>query len=85
MGTGMMVFVQIGESGEAVGSNLFGLAATVHLCIDRQGAATHRDNLALKSDDVTRENRELEVDTMEHKKDRVLCINILCNSKIRAL
>ena len=81
----MVVFVQVGERGEAVGGDLLGLAAAVHLRVDRQSAATHGDDLTLESDDVARENRKLEVDAVEHKKDGVFGINILRYSEIGAL
>ena len=80
----MVVFVQIGESGETVGSDFLRFAAAVHLRVDGQGAASHRDDLALESNDVARENRELEVDAMEHQKDGVLRVNILRHSEIGA-
>lgn len=85
MRLGMVVLVQIREGGEAIGGNLFGLTATVHLGVDRQGAAPHRDDLALEGDDVARENRELEVDAMQHKQNGVFRINILRHSEIRTL
>ena len=78
----MVVFVQIGKGGEAVGSNFFGLAAAVHFCVDRQSASTDIHDLALESDDVARENRKLEIDAMEDKKDSVFRVNILRHSEI---
>ena len=78
----MVVFVEIREGGEAVGGDFFGLAAAVHFRVNRQSAATHGDDLALEGDNVARENRELEVDAVEHQKDGVLCINILSHSEI---
>ena len=78
----MVVFVQIREGGEAVGGDFFGLPAAVHFCVDGQGAAPGGDYLALIGDDVARENRELEVDAVEHQKDGVLRVNILRYSKI---
>ena len=82
---GMVVFVQVGEGGKAVGGDFLGFAAAVHFCIHSQGAATYGDDLALESDDVTSENRELEVDAMEHQQDGILCVNILRHSEIRTL
>ena len=83
MGLGVVVFIKIGESGEAVGGDFFGLAAAVHFCVNRQGAAPGGDYLALESDNVTCENRELEIDAMEDKKDSVFRVNILRHSEIR--
>ena len=82
MWLGMVILVQIGESGEAVGGDFFGLTAAIHFCVDRQSAATHRDDFALEGNDVARENRELEIDAMEHQQDGVLCVNILRHSEI---
>lgn len=82
MGLGMVVLVKIGESGEAVSGDFFGFAAAVHFCVNRQGAAACGDYLALEGDNVARENRELEVDAVEHQKDGVLCVNILRHSEI---
>ena len=81
----MVVFVQIGESGKAVGGDFFGLAAAVHFCVNRQSAASSGDYLALEGDDVACENRELEVDAVEDEKDSVLRINILRHSEIGTL
>ena len=78
----MVVFIQIGESGEAVGGDFFGLTAAVHFRVDRQSASTDIHDLALESDDVARENRELEINAMEDEKDGVLCVNILRHSEI---
>lgn len=83
VGTGMVVFVQIGESGEAVGGDFFGFAAAVHLRVNRQCAATNGDDFALEGDDVARKNRELEVDAMEDEKNGVFRVNILRHSEIR--
>ena len=85
MRSGMVVFVQVGESGEAIGGDFLGLTATIHLRIDGQGAASHRDDLALEGDDVASEDWELEIDAVKHKKNGVLRINILCYSKIGTL
>lgn len=82
MRTGMVVFVQVGEGGEAVGGDFFRFAAAVHFCVNGQCAATHGDDLALEGDDVACENRELEVDAVEHQKDGILCINVLRHSEI---
>ena len=82
MGLGVVVFVEIGEGGEAVGGYFFRLAAAVHLCVNREGAAPGGDYLALVGDDVARENRELEVDAVEHQKDGILRVNILRHSEI---
>ena len=84
MGLGMVVFVQIGEGGEAVGGDFFGFAAAVHFCVNRQGAAACGDYLALVGDDVARENRELEVDAVKHQKNGVLRVNVLRHSEIGA-
>lgn len=78
----MVVFVQIGESGKAVGGDFFGFATAVHLRVNRQCAATHGDDLALESDNVAGKNRELEVNAVEDKKDGVFRINILRHSEI---
>ena len=78
-----MVFIQVRESGEAVGGDFFGFAAAVHFRVDRQSASTDIHDLALESDDVARENRELEVDAVEDKKDSVFRINVLRHSEIR--
>ena len=83
MRLGMVILVQIGESGEAVGGDFFGLATTVHFCVDRQSASTDIHDLALKGDDVASENREFEIDAVEDKKDSVFRVNILRHSKIR--
>ena len=82
MGLGMVVFSEIGESGETVGGDFFGFAAAVHLCVDGQSAAPCGDYLAFVGDDVARENRELEVDAVEYEKDSILCVNILRHSEI---
>ena len=84
MGLGVVVFVQIGEGGEAVGGDFFGFAAAVHLCVNRQGAAPGGDYLALVCDDVARKNRELEVDAVKDEKNGVLRVNILRHSEIGA-
>ena len=81
----MMVFVEVGECGKAIGGDLFRFAAAVHFGVDCQSAATNRDDFAFEGDDVARENRELEVDAVEYKQDGVFRINILCYSKIRTL
>ncbi len=83
--TGMMVLIQIGESGEAIGGNLFGFATAVHLRVNRQSATTHRNDFTLERDDVAREDRELEVDAVKHEKNGVFCVNILRHSEIRTL
>ena len=70
---------------QAIGSDFLWLTAAVHLRVDRQRATTHRDDLALESDNVAGKDREFEVDAVEHEKDSVLCVNILCYSKIRTL
>ena len=80
-----MVFVQVGEGGEAVGGDFFRLAAAVHFCVDGQGAASSSDYLALIGDNVARENRELEVDAVEHQKDGILRVNVLRHSEIGTL
>lgn len=80
----MMVLVQIGERGEAVGGHFFGFAAAVHSGIDRQSAAPHVDDLAFEGDDVARENREFEIDAMQHEEDGVFGVNVLCHGKIGA-
>ena len=80
----MMVLVQIGERGEAVGGHFFGFATAVHLGVDRQSAAPHVDDLAFEGDDVARENREFEIDAMQHKEDSVFGVNVLCHGKIGA-
>lgn len=77
-----MVFVQVGESGEAIGGDFFGFAAAVHFRVNGQCAATHGDDFALESDDVASKNRELEIDAVEDKKDGVFRINILRHSEI---
>ena len=82
VGTGMMVFVQIGESGKAVGGDFFGFSTAVHFCVDGQGAAPGGDYLALESDNVTCENREFEIDAVENEQNGVLRINILRHSEI---
>ena len=81
----MVVFIQIGEGSEAVGSDFFGLATTVHFCIYRQCTAAHGDDLALEGNDVASKNRELEVDAMKHKQDGILRVNILRHSEIGTL
>ena len=78
----VVVLVEVGEGGEAVGSHFLRLTAAVHLGVDGQGAAPHMDDLALEGDDVARENRELEVDAVEYQKDGVLRVNILRHSEI---
>ena len=85
VGLGMVVFVQVGEGGEAVGGDFFWLAAAVHFRVNGQGAATYGDDFALKSDDVAGENRELEVDAVEDEKNGVFRINILRHSEIGTL
>ena len=82
MRLGMMVFIEIGEGGETVSGNFFGFAAAIHFRINSKCAATHGNDLALEGDNVTRENRELEVDAMEHEKDCILRVNILRHSEI---
>lgn len=81
----MVVLIQIGEGGKAVGGDSLGLAAAVHFGIDGQRAASHRDDLALESDNITCKNRELEVDAMEHEQDGILRVNILRHSEIGTL
>ena len=83
MRLGVVVFVQIGEGGKAVSGDFFGLAAAVHSSINGQGAAPCSNHLTFEGDDVARENRELEVNAMEHQKNGVLRVNILRHSKIR--
>ena len=78
-----MVFIQIGESGEAVGGDFFGFTAAVHFRVDRQSASTDIHDFALEGDDIARENRELEIDAMEDEKDSVFRVNILRHSEIR--
>ena len=78
----MVVFIKIGEGGKAVGGDFFGFAAAIHFCVNRQGAAPGGDYLALESDNVTCENRELEIDAVEHQKDGIFRINILRHSEI---
>lgn len=85
MGLGAMVFVQVGEGGEAVGGRLFGFTAAVHLGVDGEGALACVDHLALEGDDVASEDRELEIDAMEYQQDGVLGVNILSHGEIRAL
>ena len=84
MWSGMVVFVQIRESGETISGDLFRLTAAVHLRVDRQRATTHGDDLAFESDNVARKNRELEVDAVKHEQDRIFRINILRHSEIGA-
>lgn len=84
MGFGVVVLVQVGESGEAVSCGLLGLAAAVHLGIDGEGGAPYMDHLALEGDDVAGEDGELEVDAVKHQQDRVLGVNILRHGEIRA-
>lgn len=80
----VMVLVEIGEGGKAVGSHFFGFAAAVHLGVDRQSAATHMDDLAFEGDNVACENREFEIDAMQHEKDGVFGVDVLCHSEIGA-
>ncbi len=82
VGTRMVILVQVGERGEAVGGDFFRLAAAVHFCVNGQCAATHGDDLALESDDVASENRELEINAVEDEQNGVLRINILRHSEI---
>ena len=84
MGPGTVVLIQIREGGESVGSGPLRFAAAVHFGIDREGALARVDYLALESDDVTGENRELEVDAVQHEQDGVLGVNILSYGKIGA-
>ena len=78
----MVVLIQIRESGKAVSGDPFGLATAIHFRVNSQGAAAHGDDFALEGDDVARENRELEVDAVEHQKDGILRVNILRHSEI---
>ena len=80
----MMVLVQIGEGGETVGGRLFGLATAVHLGVDREGAFSRVNHLALEGDDVAGENGEFEIDAVEYKEHGVLGVNVLCHSEIGA-
>ena len=84
MGPGVMAFVQIGESGKAVGCGLLRLPAAVHLGIDGQCAFPCVDHLAFESDNVTGENGKLEVDAMEHQQNGILGVDILCHGEIGA-
>ena len=85
VGLGVVVLVQIGESGETVGGGLFGLAAAVHLGIDGEGGAPCVDHLALEGDDVAGEDGEFEIDAVEHQQHGVFGVNILGHSKIGTL
>jgi len=85
MGSGVMVLVQIGEGGEAIGGGFFRLAAAVHLGVDGEGAASRVDHLALEGDDITSKDGKLEVDAMQHEQNRILGVDILCHGKIGAL
>ena len=78
----VMVLVEIGERGKAVGGHFLRFAAAVHFGVDRQSAAPHMDDLAFESDDVARKNRELEVDAMQYKQYSIFCVNILCHSEV---
>ena len=80
----MVVFVQIREGGEAVGSDFFWFAAAVHFRVNGQCAATHGNDFALKGNNVSRENRELEIDAMEDKKNGVFRVYILRHSELGA-
>ena len=84
VGLGVVVLVQIGESGETVGGGLFGLAAAVHLGIDGEGGAPCVDHLALEGDDVAGEDGKLEVDAVKHQKHGVFGVNILGHGEIGA-
>ena len=85
MGPGVMVLVQIGEGGEAIGGGLLWLTAAIHLGVNGEGAASCVDHLALEGDDVTGKNGKLEVDAVQHEQNRVLGVDILCHGKIGAL
>ena len=80
----VMVLVEIGERGKAVGGHFLRFAAAVHFGVDRQSAAPHMDDLAFEGDDVARENREFEIDAMQHEEDSVFGVNILCHGEIGA-
>lgn len=67
MRLGVVVLIQIGEGGEAIGGSLFRLAAAVHLGIDGKGRAPHVDHLALEGDDVASEDGKLEIDAVKHQ------------------
>ena len=82
---GVMILIEIREGGEAVGGNLTRLAAAVHLGVDSQGGASSCYDFAFISYYISCENRELEVDAMEHQKHCVFGVNILSHSEIRAL
>lgn len=84
MGLGVVVLIEIGEGGEAIGSGLFGFATPVHLGIDGECRAPGVDHLTLKGDDVAGEDGKLEVDAVKHQQDGVFGVNVLCHSKIRA-
>ena len=80
----VMVLVEIGERGKAVGGHFLRFAAAVHFGVDRQSAAPHVDDLAFEGDDVARENREFEIDAMQHEEDGVFGVNVLCHGEIGA-
>lgn len=77
-----MVFVQIGEGGEAICGCFFGLATAIHLGVDGEGRAPHVDHLALEGDDVAGENGEFVIDAVKHQKNCVLGVDILCHGEI---
>ena len=82
VGTGMVVFIQIGEGGETVGGDFFGLAAAVHFGVNGQGTTANGNDFALESDDVAGENREFKINAVEDEQDGVFRVNILRHSKI---
>ena len=79
---GLVVLIQVGEGGEAIGGSLLGFPTSIHFCIYGKGRAPRMDHLALESDDVAGEDGELEVNAMEHEQDGVFRVNILGNGKI---
>jgi len=81
----VVILIEVGEGRETIGSNLFGFSAAVHLRVNRQGATTYMDDLALESDDVAREDGELEVNAVQYEQNGVLGVNILRHSEIGTL
>ena len=62
----VVVLVKVGEGRETIGGDFFRLATAVHFRVNRQGATTYMDDLAFESDNVAREDGELEVDAMQY-------------------
>lgn len=85
MRLGVVVLIQIGEGGEAVGCGLLGLATPIHFCIYGEGGSSGMDHLALEGDDVAGKDRELEVDAMQHQQHGVLGVDILGHGEIGTL